>query len=65
MPGMDGFEVCKYIKAHANGRSTNVIAVTAFYTEETKDKIISLGARICLPKPLDFAELIKEIEAVV
>src|SRR5262245_41470765 len=39
MPGMDGFEVCRTIKADPETSVTAIIAVTGFHTPETEAKI--------------------------
>lgn len=63
MPGMDGYEVCKQIKADQATKHIEVIAVTAYHSQEVEKKILDCGARICLSKPLDMDVLFKELEA--
>ena len=65
MPGMDGFEVCRQIKSHEITRRATVIAVTAYPTQESSERILECGAKLCLSKPLDVDELLAEIEAGV
>jgi len=65
MPGMDGFEVCKFIKAQSNGKAVDIIAITAHFSQESEERIISCGARVCIEKPLDFARLMNEITVTV
>jgi len=65
MPGVDGFETCRRIKARPETRETAVIAVTAYPTAEAKDRILACGARACLDKPLDRTLLLAELEAAV
>jgi excisionase family DNA binding protein len=62
MPGMDGYEVCRMIKAQDSTRHAEVIAVTAFPSPESEKRIIECGARVCLSKPLDLEGLLKEVE---
>ncbi|MBN2295699.1 MAG: response regulator, partial [Pirellulales bacterium] len=62
MPGMDGYEVCRMIKAQDSTRHAEVIAITAFPSPESEQRIIDCGARVCLAKPLDLDLLVKEIE---
>ncbi len=63
MPGMDGFEVCRLIKSQEETRHIEIIAMTAYTQEENKRRILECGARICLDKPLDIDELVREIRA--
>lgn len=61
MPGMDGFEVCKLIKSQEHTRHANVLAMTAYPSNESEKNILDCGAKVCLTKPLDMELLIKEI----
>jgi CheY-like chemotaxis protein len=63
MPGMDGYEVCKLIKSQKSTQSAEVIAMTAYPSEENTQKILKVGARVCLAKPLDMDRLLDEIDA--
>lgn len=65
MPGIDGFEVCRLIKTNEATKHATVIAITAYASAENQDRILSAGARICLEKPLDLAELVRHVEAAV
>lgn len=62
MPGMDGYEVCRMIKAQESTRHAEVIAMTAFPSPESEQRILDCGARVCLSKPLDLDVLLKEVE---
>jgi CheY-like chemotaxis protein len=61
MPGMDGFEVCRQLKADAQTRGIQVIFVTATTDQETVARGLELGAYYYLTKPVDPVT----IEAVV
>lgn len=63
MPGMDGYEVCRLIKSQKSTQSAEVIAMTAYPSEENTQKILKVGARVCLTKPLDMDRLLDEIDA--
>lgn len=62
MPGMDGYEVCRMIKAQNATKHAEVIAMTAFPSPESEKRILECGARVCLSKPLDLDTLLKEVE---
>ena len=62
MPGMDGYEVCRLIKSQQATRSAQVLAMTAYPSEENAQRILKVGAKVCLHKPLDMDALIKEID---
>jgi excisionase family DNA binding protein len=53
MPGMDGFHVCRTIKADPDTARTTVIAMTGYYTPETEARILECGAIRCFAKPIE------------
>jgi DNA-binding response OmpR family regulator len=65
MPGMDGFEVCRLIKADPHSRDIPVIFLTARF--ETNDRIAGLeaGAHDYLNKPVDQQELLARTKAAI
>lgn len=63
MPGIDGCEVCRVIKSQESTRAVEVLAMTAYPSDENAKRILKLGARVCLNKPLDMDRLLEEIEA--
>ncbi len=64
MPGMDGFQVCRAIKADPDTSSTAVIAMTGYFNAETETKILECGAMRCFAKPMQPAELASVIDAL-
>lgn len=65
MPGMDGYEVAKRIKQLPETAHTKIIAISAFFKQEGKKKILSLGADACLDKPFSREELVDEIKNIL
>ncbi|MHC4428029.1 MAG: response regulator [Planctomycetota bacterium] len=53
MPGLDGFQVCKTIKADPETSGTMVVAMTGYHTPETEARILECGATRCFAKPFD------------
>ncbi len=51
LPGLDGFEVCRRIKADADSMSSKVIAMTGYYEGDVAQRILELGAEMLLQKP--------------
>jgi DNA-binding response OmpR family regulator len=64
MPGLDGFQICRTIKADPETANTVVIAMTGFYSVETETRILECGAIRCFAKPLDAAVLSSFIDSV-
>jgi len=53
LPGLDGFKVCRQLKAGAKTKDIRVIAISGQCSNENVEKIMAAGAEACLPKPLD------------
>lgn len=60
LPGIDGFEVCRQIKAL--DQNIKVMAITGYDTKENRRKIEEAGAEAFLPKPFRLQELQEKIE---
>lgn len=59
MPGMDGFQVCERLKKDRATENIRVIAMTGYPSAMNTEKILAAGAEICLPKPIDRAQLLE------
>lgn len=57
MPIMDGYEVCRILKADPESRNIPIIMVTALLEKESKLKGLSVSANDFLSKPIDQVEL--------
>lgn len=62
LPGVDGFELCRDIRNDERLKKTKILAITAYDSPETKEKIIACGADAYLGKPFDISDLIKAVE---
>ena len=65
MPGMDGFEVCRRLKADAETRHIPVVLVTALDGREDRIKGLDAGADDFLTKPLDDVVLFARVRSLV
>jgi cyclic di-GMP phosphodiesterase len=65
MPGLDGFEVCKRIKAHPETRLTPVVLITGLSDTEDRIKGINAGADDFLSKPIDLNELLARTRSLI
>jgi excisionase family DNA binding protein len=64
LPGMDGFKVCKNIRAAESTKDVKILAISGEGTDENKRKILSCGANEFMAKPFDpdsFATLIRKL----
>jgi len=64
MPGMDGFAVCKKLKASESTRLVPIIIVTALQEREDRIKGIQMGCDDFISKPIDRLELIARVHAL-
>jgi putative two-component system response regulator len=65
MPGMDGFEVCRRIKATPETRLTPVVLITGLTGTEDRIMGINSGADDFLSKPIDLNELLARTRSLL
>jgi len=66
MPGIDGYEVLRRLKAHPVHRNIPVVVLTASdLSGDTKQRALALGAVRYLEKPIASEDLLAEIERVL
>lgn len=53
LPGVDGFKVCKIIRASKTNNKIKILAISGDTSEKTKEKILACGADEFLEKPID------------
>lgn len=65
MPGLDGLEVCRRIKANPSTRTTRILIITAFAEEGTVAEVRRAGADAFLGKPLRLDDLKARVERLI
>lgn len=65
MPGIDGFETCRRLKAQAETRHVPVIIVTALDDRQSKVRALQAGAEDFLTKPIDDVELMARVKSLL
>jgi signal transduction histidine kinase/CheY-like chemotaxis protein len=65
LPGIDGFELIRQLKAHSSWQRVPVIAVTALAMAGDRDRCLEAGADDYLSKPLDLEKLITTVRSLV
>jgi len=65
MPGMDGYELCKHVRANEKLHNTPFIFLSALADTQDKVKGLRLGADDYLTKPFEFHELLARIEILL
>ncbi len=62
MPGMDGYEVCRRLKADARTQEIPILFISALGETEDKVKAFSLGGVDYIAKPFQVAEVLARVE---
>lgn len=57
MPGLDGIEVCRRVRAHPQGDRTYLVMITARAQPEDLEHVLDAGADDYLPKPVTAADV--------
>jgi len=65
MPGMDGFETCRRLKAMPETHNTPVIMLTALQELDDKVRAFEAGAVDFISKPFQYAEVLARVETQV
>jgi CheY-like chemotaxis protein len=64
MPGMDGYEVCRRLRADPQVAEVPIVMVTALDDRNSKLQGLAAGADDFLPKPFDRAELRARVQTI-
>jgi CheY-like chemotaxis protein len=65
MPGMDGYETCRLLKANPATAGVPVVFLTARTQRAEVERALALGAVGCLTKPFDPMTLAREVRAAL
>jgi DNA-binding response OmpR family regulator len=65
MPGLSGFEVCARLKTDPQTGGTPVLFVTALNQIADKERALAVGGDDFLTKPVQYAELLARVEALL
>ncbi len=61
MPGITGVQVCQNLKLNEQTKNIRVIAMTGYASPDNISAILSMGAEICLAKPIDQGKLLEAL----
>ena len=65
MPELNGFDVCKALRANESTRSIPIMAVTCLSKEDDIERIFECGADEYLPKPFKVEQLQEKVQELI
>jgi CheY-like chemotaxis protein len=65
LPGLDGWDASRRLKAHPVTRQIPIIALTAHAMQGDREKAAEAGCDAYETKPIDFARLFEKIDALL
>ena len=65
LPGMDGLEATRTLKAEPNTRDIPVVAVTSYAMKGDREKALAAGCSGYITKPIDKDTFVKEVATVL
>jgi PAS domain S-box-containing protein len=65
MPGMDGYEVCRRLRADPRTHALPIVILTALHDRTDKIRALEAGADEFLSKPVDRAELLARVGSLL
>jgi excisionase family DNA binding protein len=65
MPGLDGFQVCRRVKADPGRGATRILVMTGHVQGDTEAHAIAAGADAFLAKPVPMARLHAEVDRLI
>lgn len=65
MPGSDGYQLLKEMRAEHTSRFVPAVAITAYAKEEDRERALASGFQQYVPKPIELSELISAVVEAV
>ncbi|HEX6749382.1 MAG TPA: SIR2 family protein [Longimicrobium sp.] len=65
IPRVDGIELIRLVRSHPEFDKIKIIVVTAMANEETRKRMLDLGADAFLGKPIEFSAVIAEVSRLL
>jgi CheY-like chemotaxis protein len=61
LPGMDGLELTRKLKAETRTRNVKIVALTAFAMKSDADKVFAAGCDGYITKPIDTRKFMEQL----
>ena len=64
MPGQDGYQLIKTLRASARGAAVPAVALTAYAHVEDRERALEAGFQLHVAKPVDPAAVVRAVALV-
>jgi len=65
MPGLDGFQVCRRVKAEPGSRATRILVMSGHIHGDTEAQVMEAGADVFLAKPVQLTRLQAAVDRLI
>ena len=65
LPGVDGFKVCRTVRADPALASVKILAITGVDAEQSRGRILEAGADDFLAKPFTVEDLAEKVDQLL
>ncbi len=65
MPGMDGIEATRILKADPRTRAVPVVALTAFAMKGDRERLLEAGCDDYIEKPINYIDFLEQVTAII
>lgn len=65
LPGMDGLEICRLLRANPVTKTIPIVSTTAAGADDVEKSCLAAGANACVRKPYDSADLLAKIRRLI
>lgn len=62
MPGLDGLDVCRRLRANPDTRDARIVIITGLLTPEVSTEIAAAGADAGIEKAVDISNILRELQ---
>lgn len=65
LPGINGFQICRLLRADEDLRDVKILAITGYDTPQNRSEILAAGADGYLAKPFELEEFVSKFKEII